>query len=382
MISKSIGIPSHFEVTVISVIAICVLSLDRSVSTLGEDLQEIWDYDFGEKIQEEDVKMYLKYSLSGVVLMKALTLHLFLASHFLLLWTTNVMFGYGDITQNQNTQEVGRLFHEKFLDLPPISQGTILMREEHTQYPQKVYVWAVSCVNYIIGPLSVEGNLNSDHYLALLENNEEKPNLILPWLFIGLFRSIFLNVLAFSTGLYVCLIQKGYHPVCLEYVLAQAIQHGPEVYYKVLMLSSRSRPLIDERTSTKVIPQSKNKYISRTKFIDSMEDGRNVITESAIDNVINHMKSMQCPSRSLDALINLKSSKIRKNYYEIEDGPEKRKHPNIYTYEKDQPVSSLEKKLTLSIESVYQEAIANEVELGCISLGGSNTSCFHSENED
>nr|CAI5827590.1 unnamed protein product [Callosobruchus analis] len=149
MISNSIGIPSHFEVIVISVIAICVLSFDVSVSTLQENLREIWDYDFGEKVKAEDVEVYLKYSLSGVALMKALTLHFFLALHFLLLWTATV---------------------------------------------------------------------------------EEKPNLVLPWLLLGLFRSIFLNFLGFSTGLYVCLIQKGHHPICLEYVLAQAIQHGPEVY--------------------------------------------------------------------------------------------------------------------------------------------------------
>ncbi|VEN35140.1 unnamed protein product [Callosobruchus maculatus] len=149
MISKSIGIPSHFEVILISLIAICMLSLDVSVTTLQENLQEIWAYDFGAKVQEEGVEVYLKYSLSAVVLTKALTLHLFLALHFLLLWTATV---------------------------------------------------------------------------------EEKPNLVLPWLLLGLFRSIFLNFLGFSTGLYVCLIQKGYHPICLEYIVAQAIQHGPELY--------------------------------------------------------------------------------------------------------------------------------------------------------
>ncbi|CAH1979433.1 unnamed protein product [Acanthoscelides obtectus] len=356
MISKSNGIPNYTEVIVISVIAICFLSLDVSVLTLEEDLQEIWNYDFDEKVKEEDVEDYLKYCLSGIVLLRAFTLHLFLALHFLLLWSA-------------------------------------------------------------IG--------------------EEKPNLVVPWLLLGLFRSIFLNFLGFSTGIYVCLIQKGHHPVCLEYIIAQAIQHGPEVYawlsifryHRALILSARNRLMVDERTRMKKIQNSQYKYFSRTNFADAVEDGRNVITESAIENVIHHIKRTkptQCPSRSLDALIELKSAKIRKNDYELEGDHEsikekvmrilnvvyedikkariakekrppwkfadlniekllmtsERRHPNIYSHKKNNHTSSLEKKRTPSEESVYEGAIANEIELRCISLGGSNTSCFDLESKD
>ncbi|VEN35139.1 unnamed protein product [Callosobruchus maculatus] len=186
MISKSIGIPSHFEVILISLIAICMLSLDVSVTTLQENLQEIWAYDFGAKVQEEGVEVYLKYSLSAVVLTKALTLHLFLALHFLLLWTATV---------------------------------------------------------------------------------EEKPNLVLPWLLLGLFRSIFLNFLGFSTGLYVCLIQKGYHPICLEYIVAQAIQHGPELYAWLSVFRCTIHlhgPQIPWQTS--VIYKSADIFFSKSSF--------------------------------------------------------------------------------------------------------------------
>lgn len=45
------------------------------------------------------------------------------------------------------------------------------MREEHTQYPVKVNVWAGIVGNHIIGPFFIEGNLNGDRYLALLQND-------------------------------------------------------------------------------------------------------------------------------------------------------------------------------------------------------------------
>src|SRR5437588_198499 len=113
------------------------------------------------------------------------------------------MIGYGDNTRTQ--MEVSRLFHEKFPNLPPISQGPISkiedvlfsdestftlnghvnrqncryrsnenphwMREEHTQYPEKVNVWAGIVGNHIVGPFFIDGNLNGDKYLELLQNN-------------------------------------------------------------------------------------------------------------------------------------------------------------------------------------------------------------------
>lgn len=45
------------------------------------------------------------------------------------------------------------------------------MREEHTQYPEKVNVWAGIVGDHIIGPFFINGNLNGDNYLALLQNN-------------------------------------------------------------------------------------------------------------------------------------------------------------------------------------------------------------------
>ncbi|KMQ82140.1 transposable element tc3 transposase, partial [Lasius niger] len=44
------------------------------------------------------------------------------------------------------------------------------MRDSHTQYPQKVNVWAGIILNRIIGPFFIEGNINSQNYCNLLRN--------------------------------------------------------------------------------------------------------------------------------------------------------------------------------------------------------------------
>lgn len=45
------------------------------------------------------------------------------------------------------------------------------MMEDHTQFPLKVNVWAGIIENKIVGPFFIEGPLNSDKYLDLLEHN-------------------------------------------------------------------------------------------------------------------------------------------------------------------------------------------------------------------
>lgn len=45
-----------------------------------------------------------------------------------------------------------------------------IFREEHTQYPQKINVWAGILGNKIIGPIFMEENLTGELYLDLLEN--------------------------------------------------------------------------------------------------------------------------------------------------------------------------------------------------------------------
>ncbi|KAJ8935862.1 hypothetical protein NQ318_015973 [Aromia moschata] len=45
------------------------------------------------------------------------------------------------------------------------------MRELHTQNPEKINVWTGIIGENIIGPFFINGNLNGETYLALLQNN-------------------------------------------------------------------------------------------------------------------------------------------------------------------------------------------------------------------
>ncbi|KAJ8941074.1 hypothetical protein NQ318_003255 [Aromia moschata] len=50
-------------------------------------------------------------------------------------------------------------------------ENTHWMRELHTQNPEKVNVWAGIIGENIIGPFFIDGNLNGETNLALLQNN-------------------------------------------------------------------------------------------------------------------------------------------------------------------------------------------------------------------
>ncbi|KAJ8941024.1 hypothetical protein NQ318_004181 [Aromia moschata] len=45
-----------------------------------------------------------------------------------------------------------------------------VFREGHSQYPEKRKVWAGIMGNHIVGPLFIEGNLNGQQYLDMLED--------------------------------------------------------------------------------------------------------------------------------------------------------------------------------------------------------------------
>ncbi|KAJ8943843.1 hypothetical protein NQ318_020915, partial [Aromia moschata] len=66
------------------------------------------------------------------------------------------------------------LFSDKYRKFgygPKLSENPHWMKELHTQNPEKVNVWAGIIVENIIGPFFIDGNLNGETYLALLQNN-------------------------------------------------------------------------------------------------------------------------------------------------------------------------------------------------------------------
>ncbi|XP_028141579.1 uncharacterized protein LOC114335522 [Diabrotica virgifera virgifera] len=59
---------------------------------------------------------------------------------------------------------------------------------------------------------------------------ETQSFLIIPWLIIGSVRILLSTFLSLSTGTYCCLLQKGLHLLCLNFVISQFSEHGPSIY--------------------------------------------------------------------------------------------------------------------------------------------------------
>ncbi|XP_050297859.1 uncharacterized protein LOC126737147 isoform X3 [Anthonomus grandis grandis] len=66
---------------------------------------------------------------------------------------------------------------------------------------------------------------------------EEKPSLMLPWLLLGIIRCLILNIITFVVGTYICHKERGFSPICFEYILSQFIEHGPSIYAWMAILN-------------------------------------------------------------------------------------------------------------------------------------------------
>lgn len=86
MILSLLGLSKQFEVLLIIIIGISILALDTSLLHVKHDLEEIWNYVFDPIFHKNNVDLYLKYLLSGVVFVRTFTLHVFLAFYIVMLW--------------------------------------------------------------------------------------------------------------------------------------------------------------------------------------------------------------------------------------------------------------------------------------------------------
>lgn len=65
---------------------------------------------------------------------------------------------------------------------------------------------------------------------------EDKPNLLLPWLLVGAVKNLGMGMLATATGLYTCAVLGGFKPICLDFLLSQFINIAPSVYIWIVVL--------------------------------------------------------------------------------------------------------------------------------------------------
>ncbi|KAG5872212.1 hypothetical protein JTB14_029821 [Gonioctena quinquepunctata] len=211
-----------------------------------------------------------------------------------------------------------------------------------------------------------------------------KPHLMVPWLALGLLRSVLLTLLTLLTGSYVCLVQKGFDCICLEYIVAQYVDHGPAVYAWFSMLSYYQELYYE-------VPKSSSKpkysYSVRTNYV-KFADRQKFITETNVINFIINLKKLEpwdLPTRSLDSLLTLPSSKVKgkepgkniadyvKNVLSIVDEDiERAKMEKCCRGETNSlPIEKVDKLCNTSHKlgrKFVEEFVENEIELKCVSL--------------
>lgn len=131
---------------------------------------------------------------------------------------------------------------------------------------------------------------------AICGNN---PHLFLPWLFVGFLRSILTIFITMYVGCYTCLVQKGIHSICVDFIFAQFIDHGPPVYAWFLILSYYKELKHPKSQKTK------SQLLQTTETF-------NLITDATFTNMMLHLKPLVVPTRSLDTLLTNNGHRIPK----------------------------------------------------------------------
>lgn len=198
-----LGVSKHAEVIFLVVIGITCTIFDSSIFNLKSNLEQVWNLTMDERIFSEEVQKYLKYTLTGIISVKTFTVHIYLAFYVVLLW-------------------------------PAIFVSMIQI---------KAKFWFNNSAKAIL--------------IKIYKFKEDKPNLILPWLAVGLVRCLLTSIATFCMGIYVCGMYKFKRPVCAEFPLVQILENGPAVYTWFCILSYY-RELKSNLETYKIIVQNKN----------------------------------------------------------------------------------------------------------------------------
>ncbi|XP_057672209.1 uncharacterized protein LOC130903868 [Diorhabda carinulata] len=212
MITDYLRLKKSVEVILIIIIAIWILSFDKSPAHVDSNLDEIWKFRFSKEIRKHNMEEFMKYVLSFVVIVRAFTSRVFLILYVIILW-------------------------------PAVF--------------------------------------------------ETKSFLIIPWLVIGLVRTIFVNFLTLSAGCYSCFLQKGVHLTCLDFIISQIVDHGPAVYAWFSIYNyyiQISKPKIEKKKT------------------DLLLTGKEFINITPLSKLMGPLRHYEIPTRSLDTLLSLEES--------------------------------------------------------------------------
>lgn len=80
------GIPLQFEVIVCIVFGICFSIFDASLLDLNSNLQKVWSVVLDDDKFSERSQLIIRYMLSGILLVRSFSVHLYLAFYIVMLW--------------------------------------------------------------------------------------------------------------------------------------------------------------------------------------------------------------------------------------------------------------------------------------------------------
>ncbi|GJQ72438.1 hypothetical protein Trydic_g3514 [Trypoxylus dichotomus] len=157
---------------------------------------------------------------------------------------------------------------------------------------------------------------------------EEKAGLLIPWLVVGAVKCLAMGAMSFSTGLYICLTYRFSKAACWDFLLTQVIDQGPSIYMWFCVLSyyydiKKKVPEFSYRcnrqTPSIVFSLAERRRRVRSLFADSklqntVDDDRQLISVSTIDNIINQLSInlRRDTSRSLDSMLSRLAAEAEK----------------------------------------------------------------------
>ncbi|KAF2900667.1 hypothetical protein ILUMI_05519 [Ignelater luminosus] len=245
-----LGIPKQTEVLLLTLIGICCTIFDASLLDLNSNLHKVWEIALDPTKVSGNTQIYLKYLLSGIILVRTFSVHLYLAFYIVMLW-------------------------------PAIF--------------------------------------------------EERPALLLPWLMVGAIKCLGMGLLSFCTGLFTCVSYGLYRPACVDFVLAQVIDHMPSFYmwfcvlsyYRELKLCATSLSYESSKSDfdseltvrrRRVRSMADNVVLKHQYHHQIIDEDRHLISVSTIENIVQQLTTdlHRKTTRSLDSLLGVMAAEAEK----------------------------------------------------------------------
>lgn len=147
---------------------------------------------------------------------------------------------------------------------------------------------------------------------------------MVPWLVLGLVRCLLLNLFTLLLGEYICFNEAGVSLLCLDYVIAQTLDHGLSVYAWVSVLCYY-KTMVEPVTKNMKADSQSDASLSKTKSYSLTDLNMDYLYSNRMKNlpgdtpievlikelsILHKKRILQDSSKSFDSLLNQVKPKI------------------------------------------------------------------------